>query len=695
MYEDWDPNTPAQCAMLCDLGPECAGFSYKMPQCWLAKSKTTTQWATVPSKDVTRVEPWITYWKSDQGQRSVAGDLHQSTNACDAWYSSGEPCLQHAIAATTDNLVDDTFASFNSANWDLLLPLDATDNWQGSAPGAFNTALANVAGDALVLETQHVPDNSGLFTFPETDTDCGCSYDTYTSSMVAGKNEVGYGFYESTFKSTATDFVNAFWMQGDTAEINVLKVEGGVATTSLYCFSDQDNQWSETETISSNFAVDQDHTVTLSWNEEKVTVLIDGLIVMQKDTPSCMKGVTMKPIFSVEVGETLPSTDGVASGASFGAMTVKYFRKWSTVTNSVATDATVNDGGVICKAADKSVHNFGGGMYQGPVPKGVGDGKWIAHCGVKLDGFRKTRLFNRLTITECGEECEKLPGCNAFWWSKAEFGRCRLYADVVAQFKTDSMIPQEFPDDPVSKRVGNIYMTKPVVRLNGVDVIAPRIPISCPDSTYALNNGFTKKCFASPQALGSRAAIDLDQDGVIDYGCPYDRTEFFNAKGNRVAKACTASHCTRGVCPGGTDAASGAKLPPPFARQSDRQKSNGGWDATKNYSLLDSGPGELTVDLCVEICAKSCSCHSAGWELNKKECWLISKSGFQTHKATPQAGPNKQPQLNTKWVTYAKDAATAQKLDTMCNIAELVAKGSLVVSGNYYTKNNRTGTGLW
>lgn len=150
----------------------------------------------------------------------------------------------------------------------------------------------------------------------------------------------------------------------------------------------------------------------------------------------------------------------------------------------------------------------------------------------------------------------------------------------MTQFKTDSMIPRDFPDDDVSKRVGNIYMTKPVVRLNGVDVIAPRLPISCPDSAYALNNGFTKNCFSAPQALGTRAAIDLDQDSVIDYGCPYDRTEFYNGKGNRVSKACGVSQCKRGVCPGGTDEASGATLPPPFIRQSTREKSNGGWDAT-------------------------------------------------------------------------------------------------------------------
>lgn len=671
-YEYWDPSKPQDCAMLCDLDDACAGFTFKLGSCFLAVDTVIDAGAGCTT---TQTNGMVTYWKSSSTQRtqcadSATGPAPQAVSKCDAWYSADEPCTYHAVAASTTNMLEDKFA--DTDNWDMLLPLDESSNWMGSAPGAFDTSLVSASENALVLDTAHVVSGSTRFTFPATDADCGCSYDTYTSSMVAGKTAVGYGIYEATFSSSATSFVNAFWFQGDSTEINVLKVEGTTATASLHCFADQDNQVADVTTISTSFDVSVDHTVTLSFNKQEVTILIDGEIVMQKDTPNCLKvgntadgdALTMKPIFSVEVGESLPDVSGKADGESFGSMAVKYFRSWET-SFMAASAAAVNNGGVACKSADTSVHSFGGGVYQGPVPKGNGDGKWVAHCGQKLIGARKLKGKRGTTITECGELCEDMPGCVSFWWEKKSGGLCRMYTDSYAQAKLDSAVG--------ASSAGNIWMTKPAVRVGTVDTFQARIPINCPDPVDpTVASGFTKTCFSQPKALGSRAAIDIDQDGVIEFGCPLSRTEFYNSVGNRVSKACTNSHCTGSVCKDGV-------LPPPFPAAGKWRKA--GYH-TKDWGGDLGVLGDMTLDTCLKLCARSCSCASANYQPAVNKCILIAKAGVRKFKAIPKSGPNKIPIPLIKYVTYSKNvmdvnATSGKTAPSQCDISALVANGQL------------------
>lgn len=682
-YAYWDPSKPQDCAMLCDLDDACAGFTFKIGACYLAVD-TATDAAAGCTTTVTN--GMVTYWKTSSTQRtqcadSATGPVPQAVSKCDAWYSADEPCTYHAVAASTANMVEDEFA--DTANWDTLLALDESSNWMGSAPGAFDTSLVSASTNTLVLDTAHIASGSTRFTFPATDEDCGCSYDTYTSSMVAGKTAVGYGVYEATFSSSATNFVNAFWFQGDSTEINVLKVEGNTATASLHCFADQDNQVADVTTISTSFDVSVDHTVTLSFNKQEVTILIDGEIVMQKDTPNCLKvgntadgeALTMKPIFSVEVGETLPDVSGMADGESFGSMAVKYFRSWET---SFMADSThdVNNGGIACKSADTSVHSFGGGVYQGPVPKGTGDGKWVAHCGQKLIATRKLKQKRGKTIKECGELCENYPGCVSFWWEKKSGGVCRMFADSYAQPKLDSA------ED--ASNAGNVWMTKPAVRVGTVDTFQSSLPISCPDPADAsAATGFTKNCFTQPSALGARAAIDLDQDGTIEFGCPWSRTEFWNGAGNRVAKACKDSQCTGSVCPGGV-------LPPgtlPAGRWRKAGYHTRDWGG--NLGVL----GEMTLDVCLKICANSCSCASANYQPGVNKCQLLAKAGLRSFKSVPQSGPNKVPVPLVKFVTYIKDAMVGIEGGTQCDIAAMVASGQLPGTPNNFP--GVSGTGLY
>lgn len=462
-YADWTPSSPAECAMICDHvdadlapadAPKCYGFTHKYGQCWFI-SKVPTD-PTTPFVDFyyeggPNLKDWTTYIKHGH---DPAFPNPKTSLACTAYHQIGLPCTQHVVAYHTADAPPTTADDMTTGvSWNLALDISTNETWKGSAPGAFDTNLVAFTPAGLELGAKHDPS----FLFPATDAGCGCSYDTYTTSMVAGKDDKGYGIYETTFRSTATEFVNAFWMQGDNAEINVLKVEGSVATASWHCFADQDAQTTNSVTISSSFDVAVDHTATLVYSKEEIIVLIDGLIVLQEATPSCMKDQTMKPILSVEVGDQLPSTAAVASGALFGKMTVGNFRAWNIVGDRLVspTGNGIRNGRetemqVSCKGnglpsrtgaftADLSARWAGadgwpsaGGHYQGPVPAG----KWSAHCGLRLDNKRRLSRVNGVSIEGCGAYCDTWAGCNAFWYEGSS-SSCRLYADVRAQAKAD------------------------------------------------------------------------------------------------------------------------------------------------------------------------------------------------------------------------------------------------------------------
>jgi hypothetical protein len=553
------------------------------------------------------------------------------------------------VAGTASLTEDDTFGSFSSSDWDKLLPLDdgTGATWAGSAPGAFSSSLASASGGKLQLDTMHSPAGSNKFDFPTTDADCGCSYDTYVTSMTSGKSAVGYGYYEATFSSSASQFVNAFWFQGDQSEINVLKVENGVASVSWYCFADQNNQQTDTLTLPGTFDVGVDHTATLHWTAEQFTILVDGEIKMQRATPSCLQGTQMKPIFSVEVGDNLPSTTGVAAGASFGKMTVNYFRSWST-SYIVASKLTTNKGNVACKALPGDTWGFSG-LYNGPVPSG----NWVATCGQKLLGVRKLKVV-RGTIAECGNECDATVGCAGFWMAINE-GKCRLYHDFLTASAVDKDVTKE-------EFVGNVWFTHPPTYTGVVPVYPAKLPMTCEKASSSVTAGFTESCFQTHRSFGLRATIDLDDDGVIEFGCPYTTTMNLNAVGNLVPKACKHSQCTpSGVCPGD-------RLPQGFINKRI-------WDAdgsaTKNWGGSLGVIGALDATACVKICSTQCSCVAAAWRARGggSQCWLMSRDLNSRYRN--QASPNQSPIKRVDFTYYLKDSGAT------CDRAALISQGRL------------------
>jgi hypothetical protein len=673
LFADFQAMTPTHCALACDAVKECTGFSYKFMQCIFSENNAglmrmgnNYKWSS---------QEFTTYWKSGSPARTSSKLVGQpssdtiyqfpglarfkSSVNCDVYFSLGEPCTHDAIAVGTSFTSDDRFDDLSS--WDTLMPLDDGQDgtWKGAAPGAFDASKAT-SNDALVLETEH-HDPAGSFTMPTSDEDCGCTFDTYVTSMVSAKTAVGYGVYEATLKSTASEFVNAFWMQGDTAEINVLKVEDGVASVSWFCFADQANQVTKSYNVS-GVDLSKDTTATLSWNQDMFTVLINGKIAVQEETHACLKDIVMKPIFSVEVGDKLPATDGVAAGASFGKMTVNYFRSWSATSlhkgNGKPSKTKVTDENGIsfydrsqieyeCKGKVRSTDKATGpdarrmGLYQGPVPAG----KWTAVCGMRLMASRKIigRQSKAVNIPACGQLCDDTPGCTIFQYANNK--NCLLFTDDVT-----SKYDVDVEDKTVNGRLvleNNVVFYRDVQYVKeGVDnsdngdwagypgMLIPKAnpakPVECPTTAIA---GMTVQCFARPAALGKLAGIDFDEDGVLDYGCPYAKTEIFKTTGQRNSKACSSKDCKDGVndCP---TKLVGANTGDEYIMKSALKRTT--WEA-KGFHTKDwhgqGALGEMTSEVCVKICKESCSCMAAGWWPVSGTCRLMATDTYRKEKS--------------------------------------------------------------
>jgi hypothetical protein len=318
---------PHSCAELCDLDENCQGFASNSPHCLMFNTPETyllkgasAEYANRILADPTSNAVVTKAAKAGMGNLGPRMYFKSSLNSKDICQSASyfsKPCVPFDGYLWGEATEIDVSAMDDKLTWGS----DDTE-WLGTAPAEFKST--NVQANSIAA--LYAPGA----TYSAADPDCGCEYGKWTTGIKSGA-AVGYGFYETKLKTTATEFSNVFWMQGEDAEINILKVTEadansgkGKATVSWHCFDAQGSTESEE---SSEFEVDIANVVTagLLFTEAKLEVIVNNVVVYTRDTPTCMQGKTMKPIFSVEAGNTLPTE----SATSDGEMTISYLRKWT------------------------------------------------------------------------------------------------------------------------------------------------------------------------------------------------------------------------------------------------------------------------------------------------------------------------------------------------------------------------------
>jgi hypothetical protein len=714
-FEDWHPVSATHCALICDQSDDCHGFSFKTGQCWLIGANAEIQGA----------KNFVTYMKSTSSIRdsvlitassffpdkgSATLDPLIGSTKCDAYAGLGEPCTFDQVAGTT--AARDSATVGLSTFTPYLMLKDGATKWVGSAPSVFVESLADTAGTGVTLNTEY--DDGTTFTFPSPDADCGCEYENFKTSIVSGAM-AGYGFYEAAFSTTATEFLSGFWFQGPEAEINVLQVENGVASVSWHCFGTED-------LTSAKYVVDGVDasdmvTATLHYTDTQITWLVNGKIAHQISTPECLKGVQMRPILSVEVGDVLPSTASLSSGDSMGAMTVAYYREWDTtfivedpslypaygVADASASICAINttifgeagsydssnawippDSFTSSIPDDAGGGNWGG-LYKGPVPYAPQGYAWKAECGTRLLSERRIGAVEYWqddaqtvpqSISSCGQRCLDTDGCSNFWYEQRNH-RCRVFYDHAAHVKNDVFLPANLR--------GNVVMTlvptTQTYKFNSYGVALK--PLLCVSPAGNAGDGFSRECYSAPNAFGARATMDIDDDGIVDFGCPYDRSEFVNPAGKRVAKACTDldRDCTVEDTAGTTvnevcAKDSGGNFEKLHSAITPSKWVKFGWS---NYTSGDA----FSLEKCLDLCRTECSCKVASWREDRSQCWLLAKGKILKYRVTPATGATKLPLKVPTYTTFVKtDAAglTSGEFQTTftaadsCDRADLISK---------------------
>ena len=185
---------------------------------------------------------------------------------------------------------------------------------------------------------------------PSGESECNCGYSDITTPLVVSKTKLKYGFFEISAKMAKAQLLSAFWLQGNSGEINVFETvpqsmygSNGVSNSNNYhCFnavataaSTEDNRM-EIPGFDPSTAF---NTYGIDWSSAGVKFYINGALVRTLSTNQIAKSgcldQSMSVIFSMETLES----EGVPS--NFGTKTTQlaYFRYYTKDTSISAVSA--------------------------------------------------------------------------------------------------------------------------------------------------------------------------------------------------------------------------------------------------------------------------------------------------------------------------------------------------------------------
>jgi hypothetical protein len=272
----------------------------------------------------------------------------KTTDACAEPRNIRKPCMNEMGFQSQfqySMLEDSNLAS----SWKKTLEIEAGVPWLGAQPSAFDTSLASMETDSegnpmLVAAAAY----NSTFEYPTADSECGCEYADWTTSMWASEDTFGHGQFEMTIHELVPDFLNAFWFQGDDAEFNVAQFEGGNIYARAYCFTADGStevmthQYTHTHVAGTTYGV--------SIYGDKIKLFVNGMEVHSVDTPSCFQdaALSMNAIISVEAPEEGQFPETPQSDQIMGRMTASNFRSFAIKYISIEDGTVANNFGYSC-----------------------------------------------------------------------------------------------------------------------------------------------------------------------------------------------------------------------------------------------------------------------------------------------------------------------------------------------------------
>jgi len=279
----------------------------------------------------------------------------------------GAGCVAVAAALDTPTINGDTKTwiystahsdEFSGSSLDTYKWKQSIGDWRGSPPGVFQDNNVGMQYGNLNLNTKY---EKGFA--PNGEADCNCGYSDITTPLVVSKTKLKYGFFEISAKMAKSQLLSAFWLQGNSGEINIFESvpysvysPNGVSNSNNYhCFNAVGTaaQTEDNSVMLPSFDPSLAfNTYGIDWSASGVKFYINGGLVRtlntnQISTPGCLDQ-SMSVIFSMETMES----EGVPS--NFGTKTTElaYFRYYTQDTSSAASVSEA-------KVAPKSCESLG------------------------------------------------------------------------------------------------------------------------------------------------------------------------------------------------------------------------------------------------------------------------------------------------------------------------------------------------
>ena len=204
---------------------------------------------------------------------------------------------------------------------------DHNPTWKGRLPAFFARHNVTVSGGKLHLAMRK-EDLKGL---PK-------GYHTFTSAAVKSKAAVRYGYFEVRCKPMDSHGSSAFWFYAQTpetwTEIDVFEMGAGAPKHQhivhmnahvFHTLADPDRHWSKGGRWTAPYRLaDAYHVYALQWTREKLTYLVDGVVVREMPNTHWHQPLhlnfdseTMVGWFGLPKPKDLPST-----------FSIEYVRSW-------------------------------------------------------------------------------------------------------------------------------------------------------------------------------------------------------------------------------------------------------------------------------------------------------------------------------------------------------------------------------
>lgn len=292
--------------------------------------------------------------------------------------------------------------------------------WEGTPPAAnhpSNTDQVTWNGVSFLrIRTKVAPS----YDYPSPDESCSCPYNTYTTGMVYGVQEMSSdgGFIEIRARLSDSRLQTNFWLQGSQSEVSAFEIipqfdNGSYTdgyTTAVHVFDSTQTLGSlsntsaaltssEVRDLTANY-----HTYGIGWNNRMLRTYIDGVLQTEIDASSLLPGdVSDSWRLIIDSSVTAARQDIPEEDFPF-FLRVDYVRAWGL----------------------RTVNNYNYLPAENP-------------CDRTQSRVRTSSISGRgHTVESCAAGCESIDACTHF--SVSTIGWCLMFSECTAREESTNIL---------------------------------------------------------------------------------------------------------------------------------------------------------------------------------------------------------------------------------------------------------------